>query len=187
MRIFPILLCFNVSVGSAQEKPLDPCNELCSREGKFVCTHGSTLSINGVCSNYYFRTASRTDHCYTLSSTPSCTTNFPMTGNAAVRRIQILRYNQRLVAGKANVIDEQDPNEYITTGLPFLELSSPRLRRATPEVTPSAGDIFIEPVVADLRNVPDFEEYRKYRPPYRCSNASTEFGQKAGGKTCNNV
>ena len=161
MKIIPvltILISFGSTEGTHPPKLVDPCKVLCSRDGASVCTHGSQLSTNGICSNYYFRTASRTDHCYTLAPIPQCPIAFPVTGNAAVRRIQVLRYNAWLTAKPRDGNDDEHNDEYAVTGFPFIEISSPRLRKAKAEVTESFGDILVQRDIADVRDVAHIDQ-----------------------------
>lgn len=158
MKIFPILVGLSWSTVQGPEKLADPCKKLCARDGPSVCTHGSVLSTKGFCLNYYFRTASRTEHCYTLSPVPSCSTEYPMRGNSAARRIQVLRYNARMVSNTPDKIDEEPSEEYILTGFPFVDISSPRLRKTMTDSQESATDVSLTLVSADLRYANENEQ-----------------------------
>ena len=91
MKIFPagILLLL---IAFVQATAKDPCSEQCMLDGAVICMAGSSLSAEGICVNYYFRTPSRTEHCYSVIPTASCPHFSPLSGNAAVRRMQVIRY-----------------------------------------------------------------------------------------------
>ena len=155
MKIFPSLGVLIFSTVSGTSETRDPCAALCFRDGLGICTSGSTLNKEGLCSNYYFRSVKKTDHCYTLTSVPDCPMTFPMSGNAAFRRIQVLLYNQRMEMNVADPTIDEETFEYAINGFNFIDISSPRLRRTSSEEPDVSGSVLIARVVGDDRDFPE--------------------------------
>ena len=155
MKIFPILAIIYSTAGSDPEKQRDPCKALCSMDGATICTHGSFLSTEFLCSNYYHRSAAKTDHCYSLTPIPGCPNVFPLSGNAAIRRMQVLLYNERISSNYSDAMDEGNPDEYYILGVPFIDISSPRIRRTIRDDFDHPGDVRVMGVVESIGNLPE--------------------------------
>jgi hypothetical protein len=89
---------------------------------------------------------------------PGCPNVFPISGNAAIRRMQVLLYNKRISSNYSDAMDEGKPGEYYALGVPFIDISSPRIRRTISDDYDQSRDFRVMGVAGSLGNLPEADQ-----------------------------